>query len=179
MRLHGTPSGIDNTVINYARPVYFVRKQPIEFLTVHQQFDLLVADSGIAAATGPMVSGVKQRLDEHPDQYEQSFNQIAELVNEARHQLESGSAAKLGPLLTANHRLLQNLGVSIPELDRLVDAALNAGAFGAKLTGGGGGGNMIALVDETHVAPVTTAVLANGAHKTWLATVPRHEEFAS
>jgi len=178
-RLHGTPSGVDNTVICYARPVYFVRNQPIEFLKVHQQFDLLVADCGIAAATGPMVSEVSQRHGEHPDQFDQYFNQIAELVNEARHQLESGSYANLGPLLTANHQLLQSLGVSIPELDRLVEAALNAGAFGAKLTGGGGGGNMIALVDEAHVAAVTTALLANGAHKTWLATVPRHEESAS
>ncbi|HWR66364.1 MAG TPA: mevalonate kinase [Bellilinea sp.] len=179
VRLHGTPSGIDNTVISYARPVYFVRKHPIEFLKVHQQFDLLVADCGIAAATGPMVSGVSQRHGEHTEQYEQYFNQIADLVNEARIQLESGSAAKLGPLLIANHQLLRSLGVSVPELDRLVDAALKAGAFGAKLTGGGGGGNMIALVDEAHVAPVTTALLANGAHKTWLATVPRHEESAS
>lgn len=178
-RLHGTPSGVDNTVICYGRPVYFVRKHRIEFLKVNQQFDLLVADCGISAATGPMVSGVKQRHEEHPEQYEQYFNQITELVNEARLQLESGSTAKIGRLLTANHRLLQNLGVSTAELDRLVDAALNAGAFGAKLTGGGGGGNMIALVDEAHVAPVTTALLANGAHKTWLATVPRHEESAS
>lgn len=178
-RLHGTPSGVDNTVISYARPVFFVRKHPIEFLQVHQQFDLLVADCGITAATGPMVSGVKQRHGEHTEQFEHYFNQIAELVKEARLQLESGYAAKLGPLLTANHLLLQSLGVSIPELDRLVDAALKAGAFGAKLTGGGGGGNMIALVDEAHVAPVTTALLANGAHKTWLATVPRHEESAS
>lgn len=179
MRLHGTPSGVDNSVISYARPVYFVRKHPIEFLKVHQQFDLLVGDCGIASATSPMVSGVAQRHRDHPEQYEQYFDQVAELVNEARLQLESGPAAKLGPLLTANHRILQNLDVSIPVLDRLVEAALNAGAFGAKLTGGGGGGNMIALVDEAHVAPVTTALLANGAHKTWLATVPRHEESAS
>jgi mevalonate kinase len=135
MRLHGTPSGVDNTVISYARPVYFVRKQPIEFLKVHQQFDLLVADCGITAATGPMVTGVKQHHEEHPEQFEQYFDQIADLVNEARIQLESGSAAKLGPLLTANHQLLQSLGVSVPELDRMVDAALKAGAFGAKLTG--------------------------------------------
>jgi len=178
-QLHGTPSGVDNTVISYDRPVYFIRKQPIEFLQVHQKFDLLVADSGIAAATGPMVTGVRQRREENTEQYDQSFTQIATLVNDARAQLESGSAANLGPLLTANHRLLQSIGVSIPELDTLVEASLNAGAFGAKLTGGGGGGNVIALVDEAHVAPVTTALLANGAHKTWLATVPRHEESAS
>jgi len=177
-RLHGTPSGVDNTVISYARPVYFVRKQPIEFLKVHQQFELLVADCGIAAATGPMVSGVHQRHGEQPDQYEHYFDQITQLVKDARLLLESDPSAELGPLLTANHRLLQSLGVSIPELDRLVDASIKAGAFGAKLTGGGGGGNMIALVDEAHVAPVTTALLANGAHKTWLATIPRHEESA-
>ncbi len=60
-RLHGTPSGVDNSVISYARPVYFIRKQAIEFLQVHPTFNLLVADSGIAAATGPMVAGVHQR----------------------------------------------------------------------------------------------------------------------
>jgi mevalonate kinase len=175
-RLHGTPSGVDNSVICYARPVYFVRKQPIEFLQVRPTFNLLVADSGIAAATGPMVSGVHQRSQAQPELYAQYFTQIADLVIEAKKQLESGSAPKLGPLLTANHRVLQKIGVSTPELDRLVDSALGAGALGAKLTGGGGGGNIIALVEDSHVAAVNTALLANGAHKTWLATIPRHEE---
>ncbi len=175
-RLHGTPSGVDNTVISYGRPVYFMRSQPIEFLKVREPMDLLVADCGVAAATGPMVAGVLQRYQASPETYENYFDQIAGLVKLARTYVENGPAANLGPLMTENHRLLQKIEVSAPELDRLVEAALDADALGAKLTGGGGGGNIIALVANNRIENVTAALLAAGAHRTWLANLPRYEE---
>ncbi|MHB8855610.1 MAG: mevalonate kinase [Bellilinea sp.] len=175
-QLHGTPSGVDNTVISFGRPVYFVRNQPIEFLMIREPLNLLVADSGIAAATGPMVAGVLQRFQAAPETYGAYFDQIAGLVKQARMNLESGIGENLGPLMTENHSLLQKIGVSTPELDRLVEAAVDAGALGAKLTGGGGGGNIIALVVNNQIEKVTMALLAAGAHRTWLLNLPRYEE---
>ncbi|MHB0966825.1 MAG: mevalonate kinase [Bellilinea sp.] len=178
-QLHGTPSGVDNTVISFNRPVYFVRSQPIEFLKIREPLDLLVADSGIAAATGPMVAGVSQRFKADPDTYGAYFDQIANLVRQAHMDLESGAGNDLGPLMTQNHRLLQKIAVSTPELDRLVETALAAGALGAKLTGGGGGGNIIALAANHQIEKVVTALLAAGARRTWLLNLPRHEEAVS
>jgi len=167
-RLHGNPSGVDNSVITYGQPVFFIRKHPIQFIHLRQSLELLVADSGVSAATGPMVAGVNQRYQSSPDEYNDYFDQITVLVNQGRTILEGQTSFGLGPLLTENHRLLQKIGVSTPELDRLVEAALQNGAVGAKLTGGGGGGNMIALVENGKVEKVTAALLSAGAHKTWL-----------
>jgi len=167
-RLHGNPSGVDNSVITYGQPVFFIRKHPIQFIHLRQSLELLVADSGVSAATGPMVAGVNQRYQSSPDEYNDYFDQITVLVNQGRTILEGQTSFGLGPLLTENHRLLQKIGVSTPELDRLVEAALQNGAAGAKLTGGGGGGNMIALVENGKVEKVTAALLSAGAHKTWL-----------
>lgn len=177
-QLHFTPSGVDNTVITYARPVYFIRNQPLEFLHVREPFDLIIADSGIAAATGPMVSGVRERFNADPARYNASFDKISSIVLKARDCIEHGSAVDLGPLMVENHALLGEIGVSTPELDALVGAALTGGAQGAKLTGGGGGGNIIALVPEDQVENVQSALLAAGAQQTWTAKVlPAQEPF--
>jgi len=81
----------------------------------------------------------------------------------ARGVLEQGDPFDRGPLLIANHAFLHQLGVSCPELDRLVTAALAAGALGAKLSGGGRGGNMIALVEPELAEDVSAALRAAGA----------------
>ncbi|MHB0923099.1 MAG: mevalonate kinase [Bellilinea sp.] len=177
-QLHFTPSGVDNTVITYARPVYFVRSQPLEFLHVLQPFDLIIADSGISAATGPMVSGVRERFNADPARYNALFDKISSIVLLARDCIEHGSAVDLGPLLIENHALLKGIGVSTPELDILVEAAMTAGALGAKLTGGGGGGNIIALAPEDRIENIQNALLAAGAHQVWTAKVlPPQEPF--
>lgn len=173
-RIHGNPSGVDNSVITYNQPVYFIRGQEPGFITVREPVQLLVTDSGTAAATGPMVEGVKQRHQASPHEYDAWFDRIGALVDKARDLLEIGLPDALGPLLTENHFLLQKIGVSTPELDRLVEAALGAGALGAKLTGGGGGGNMIAQVTEGTHDSVKAALLVAGARMTWLTVVAPH-----
>lgn len=170
-RLHGTPSGVDNTVITYGKPVYFVRSQPLEFLNVRRPFDLVVANSGVPAATGPMVAGVRERHEVNPVRYDALFDQIGRVVAAARTILESGSPSDLGPLMLENHAYLKEIGVSTPELETLVKAAISAGAIGAKLTGSGGGGNIIALAPEGKTDAIQSALMAAGAHQTWTATV--------
>ncbi len=160
---HGTPSGIDNTVVAYAHPIFFKRSQPFELLPIASPFTLVIANSGPARPTGEVVADVRAAWQKDPARLDALFDQIAEIANQARIELETGNIPALGSLMTRNHALLQQLTVSSPVLDRLVDAAIHAGAFGAKLSGGGRGGNMLALVAPEQAQPVADALTQAGA----------------
>jgi mevalonate kinase len=168
---HGTPSGIDNTVVAYAQPVFFQRGRPIENLFPAQPFTLLIADSGLQSTTAAVVGDVRLGWQSDPERYEALFDAVAKIVLEARHAIEHGPVEPLGDLMNENHKLLQVMGVSCPELDRLVDTAVTAGAAGAKLSGGGRGGNMIALVTTDSAQQVEQALRTAGAVRTILTTV--------
>jgi len=143
---HGTPSGVDNTVIAFGKPVYFVRGRTLEIFWVKTPFLLAIADTGIASETKDVVADVRRRYEANLGQYEFLFDEIAEIAYQGRGAIETGDLPRLGELMTRNHALLQAMGVSCPELDRLAQAALDGGALGAKLSGAGRGGNLIALV---------------------------------
>ncbi len=160
---HGTPSGIDNTVIVYERPVYFVRGQPIETLSIGAPFTLLIGDTGKSASTRDAVAGVRALFDTDPAAIQPVLDEIGRLVAQARAAIERGDLAQVGGLMGRNHALLRLLTVSSPELDALVEAAETAGALGAKLSGGGRGGNMIALVTPETRDAVRDALHAAGA----------------
>ncbi len=163
---HGTPSGIDNTVITYARPLYFVKGQPFELLRVAEPFTLVIADSGVPSPTGKAVAGVRERWQAEPERYESLFDEIASIAMAARQVIEGGTPEKLGLLMDQNQDRLQEIGVSCVELDRLVEAARKAGAWGAKLSGGGQGGNMLALVLPQRAEAVAAALTQAGAVRT-------------
>lgn len=160
---HGTPSGVDNTVIAYEQPVYFVRGQPIERLAIRGRFHLIIADTGVPSLTRLAVGNVRRAWEADPATYERLFDEIGAIVQAARAALETGDADRLGPLLNANQERLRQIGVSSPELERLIAAAMDAGASGAKLCGGGRGGNMIALVSPATQAAVAEALQVAGA----------------
>jgi mevalonate kinase len=145
---HGTPSGIDNTVVAFEKPIYFVKDVGWEVFWVKTPFLLAIADTGIVSSTKEVVGDLRRRYEAEPARYDPIFRQIGEIVTAARSAIEQGQAEDLGQLMDANHALLQDLGVSSPELDCLVVSAREGGALGAKLSGGGWGGNMIALVTE-------------------------------
>ncbi len=165
-RHHGTPSGIDNTVVTYARPVYFVRGQPHELLHIARPFTLVIADTGVKSTTREVVSGVRQRWQADATAYEQRFAAIGQIVQQARRIIEERDPHGLGPLMDENHRLLQDMGVSCPELDALTCAARQAGALGAKLSGAGGGGNLIALAADEQAQQIAAALQQAGATRT-------------
>jgi mevalonate kinase len=103
--------------------------------------------------------------------WERVFDQVGGIVKQARDAIESGKWEMLGDLMNQNHRLLQEMAVSSPELDRLVESARTAGALGAKLSGGGRGGNMIALVRPENAENVTSALRKADAKNTILTQV--------
>lgn len=160
---HGTPSGVDNTVVTYEQPVFFRRGQPIETFRVGQPFWLAIADSGLPSVTRETVADVRAAWQQDPPAYEDLFDRIGALVVAARGAIEQGDPALLGNGMNRNHGLLQEMGVSSPALDALVIAALDAGAYGSKLSGGGRGGNVIALIDLAHKEDVREALDAAGA----------------
>lgn len=168
---HGTPSGIDNTVITYARPVYFVRGQPIQALRLPRPFSLVIGDTGIASPTAITVGDVRRAWQADQASYEALFDQAGKIAQAARTAIEAGEAEALGPLMDENQVLLERMGVSSPELEQLIQAARGAGALGAKLSGGGRGGNMIALVADERAAQVARALQGHGAARTITTTI--------
>jgi len=170
---HGTPSGIDNTVIAYERPVYFVRTAPSgpELISVGAPFGLLIADTGLPSPTKPLVAQVRRGWQRERERYGAFFRRIGNVAREARHRIEAGEVDALGPLMNENQALLVSLGVSSSTLDRLVDAARQAGAMGAKLSGAGQGGTMLALVEAGSIEEVDGALRKAGAVCTIQTTV--------
>lgn len=177
---HGTPSGIDNTVIVYEQALYFIKDRPVERLTIGGRLDFMIADTGISASTKIAVGDVRRLVDADPNAVNPVLERIGEIVVRGRDAIERGDRTTLGALMNANQAELQHLTVSSPELDHLIDAALAAGAAGAKLSGGGRGGNMIALVREETAQAVTAALTRAGAvrvfstslHPTTIMSVP-------
>ena len=163
---HGTPSGIDNSVITYNMPVYFIKGQPIETFKTGKPFTIVIADTGIPALTKESVGDVRRLWLKDTNRFEYIFNEISQISLIARRSIESGRPELLGELMDHNHELLQEMTVSSPELDALVSAAKDAGALGAKLSGGGRGGNMIALVDQLKAESVASALISAGAKRT-------------
>jgi mevalonate kinase len=163
---HGTPSGIDNTVVTYAKPVYFIKGQPIEVFKVGRPFTILIADTGVSAPTRESVGDVRRLWMNDKSRWETVFDKVGEISFTARRAIEAGKPELLGELMNENHELLQKLTVSSPELDRLVEAARNAGALGAKLSGGGRGGNMIALIEPEKAERISRSLKATGAKNT-------------
>lgn len=161
---HGTPSGIDNTVIAYEQPVWFIRHQPPEPLPAAGKLPLVIGDTGYSTPTKVPVGDVRAAWQQDPPALEAVFDAIAACVRTAREALAAGDLPGLGVAMNANHALLQSLDVSSDGLDALCATARAAGALGAKMSGGGRGGNMIALArDAAHATALAEALRAAGA----------------
>ena len=160
---HGTPSGIDNSVIAFERPVYFIKDAgPCPF-EVGRPFSLIVADTGVSSATREVVGDVRRARLADPERYDGLFAEMGTLARAAREAMVDGALEAIGPLMTRNQDLLEDIRVSSPEIEKLVGAARDAGALGAKLSGAGRGGNVIALVSPSERQRVATALSAAGA----------------
>lgn len=168
---HGTPSGIDNTVVSYARPVYFIKGQTLETFSAGAPFTIVIGDTGIPAPTRKSVGDVRRLWEADKSKWEAIFDEVGLLANRAREAIEGGRIEALGSLMNHNHSLLQEMTVSSAELDRLVTVANDAGALGAKLSGGGRGGNMIALVPPEMAEGVASSLKAAGARNTIITRV--------
>jgi len=146
----GTPSGIDNTAATFGGLLWFKKNMSggantIEKLGIREPVEIVIGSTGVVANTKSMVEGVAERKRSHPAKYDSLFEQAEAIALIGRKALQDYDLKKVGELMNDNHRLLQEIGVSHEELDHLVGVARKQGALGAKLTGGGGGGCIVAL----------------------------------
>ncbi len=146
--VHGNPSGIDNTVVAYESPVYFIKgNEPMTFDS-GRTFHLVIGDTGIESSTKETVGNVRAMWKKEPNLMNGYFNEIENITKGGKMAIEEGNVEMVGELMNDNHELLNKIGVGHPELEKLVELSLKSGAIGAKLTGGGGGGNMVALANN-------------------------------
>ena len=160
---HGTPSGLDNTVACYGRPLVFrAGESPlIEPLELAEPLPVVIGMTGYEGSTAKTVGRVRRAWKQEPTLYERLFDQIDDLVLRGVAAIRDNDPAALGALMNVCQGMLNALQVSTPELEQLVDIARQSGALGAKLTGGGGGGSIVALC-ESDTGPVVEAIQAAG-----------------
>jgi mevalonate kinase len=166
----GTPSGIDNTAATYGGLIWFKRNlsegpNTIEKLSMWEPVEIIIGNTGIVADTKEMVAGVVARKKKNPGEYNLLFKQAEDLAFATREALEEFDLRKVGKSMNENHRLLQEIEVSCKELDYLVNLAREQGAFGAKLTGGGGGGCMVALTPGKELQEAVAAAMEKEGFK--------------
>ncbi|MGH8494908.1 MAG: mevalonate kinase family protein, partial [Gammaproteobacteria bacterium] len=144
------PSGIDNAVATYGRFLRYRAGEPPEIRLIQPAHSLriVIGMSGVESLTAKMVARVRAARERHPTLYERIFDEIDALALEGTEAIESGDLPRLGELMNVCQGLLNSLQVSSWEIEELVQIARDHGAFGAKVTGGGGGGSMIALCPD-------------------------------
>ena len=160
---HGTPSGIDNTVVAYERPIVFRKGKGIQHIDFSHPIHLVIANSGSTTPTKVTVGDVRRLYENHTDSIKETFTQIERCATLGLEALIQGDLEKAGKNMTENHQLLRALTVSNERLDQLVETATSFGAYGAKLSGGGRGGIVIALAEAEHVPFLKHILLNAGA----------------
>jgi len=165
---HGDPSGIDALTITSDAPIWFERNQPIDKISLKEDFHFIVADSGRNADTKSSVASVTNLLKKAPRKVQRKIDRIGQLTYDAKFALEKASKHFLGQMLNEAQKELEALGVSDTALNRLIHFARQEGALGAKLTGGGNGGCIIALAqNEVHSKQLAEKLLQFGAQAVW------------
>lgn len=164
---HGNPSGIDTSVVTYEQPIYFIKEKVIQPLTITTPLTLVVADTGEVGSTKEAVSKVAQQLP----QKQHLINQMGLLATTSLEYPQN-----VGNAMNSIHTCLQELQLSTPVIDCLVTAAQQIG-LGAKLTGSGLGGCVIALAKNTlNAKQIQQEWTTLGAKQTWTYTLEEQHD---
>jgi mevalonate kinase len=162
--MHGTPSGVDPAIATFGGTLLFQIDTGFKPLDVKADIPLVIGNTGVERSTRSQVAKVRGLRDRYPQIVEPMMRAAREIVLRAIEALKEGDLETLGELMNINHALLYGLGVSDESLEWLINAARKAGALGAKLTGAGGGGCMIALANRDRVENVLEAVQRAGGN---------------
>jgi mevalonate kinase len=159
---HGAPSGIDNAAAALGGLIRFERGHGVSRLSGPIPLHLVVAHSGERSETKDMVAHVTRELDRQPQRTRRRFDEVSALVGQAESAIRRGDTRALGRHLDRNHLVLSALGLSTPKVEALREQAKLAGALGAKVTGAGGGGCIVALAgDAAHATEIARALGAD------------------
>lgn len=142
--IHGTPSGIDNTVCTYGNAIFF-QQGDFEFIDIKDDIPLLVTYTNVEHNTKEAIGRIRDLKTKNPNKTEKLFKKIEELTNQAKEELEKGNIRRLGELMNKNQNYLTKLQISNKEINEVVRTANDNGAFGSKLTGAGLGGCVISI----------------------------------
>src|SRR5918994_2571096 len=146
--IHSNSSGVDCYVSTFGGIVNFEPDKGFSSIRPKKKFTLLVGTSGIKHSTGKVVSQVRQFRQKNSTVFKELSSKAQVICKRAISSMNEGDESELGNLLTENHKLLALLGVSHPNIEKLIEISLDNGALGAKLTGAGKGGAVIALIPE-------------------------------
>jgi len=172
---HGTPSGIDNSCSTFGGFIWFKKdlasgKSMIKPMDSKISLSIVIGNTGITSNTTKVVEDVKKEKEKDPEKFKRIFENYMRIVEDAKAALEKKDLNTIGQLMNKNHTLLKEISVSCPELEELVAIALKSGALGAKLTGTGRGGLMIALVTNETKDKVASAIEQAG-YKSEITTI--------
>ncbi len=163
---HGTPSGVDNTASTYGGLIrYWIKdgEKHFEQINVKKPLHIVLGNSGITANTALLDDYIDEMKAADPALFKSRMEAITAQVNEMQPALETGDLAKVGAIMTANHKILIEMGLSHEILIKLCNMAIEMGALGAKVTGGGRGGYMNALTSSKEMqASIAAAMEAEG-----------------
>lgn len=165
---HINPSGLDAKTIAFGKAMFYQKDSGESVIPLKMDAVIVLADTGIKGLTKEAVSEVRLLWENNPNIINPIMDRLGELTNEVKAYLENNEVIRLGLAMTEAHQLLRSIHVSDEKLELLVEVAMQSGALGAKLTGGGKGGCMIALAKNTEQAIlIADSLKANGAIDTW------------
>jgi mevalonate kinase len=160
--IHNNSSGADCYISTFGGLIYYIKNTGFNKIYCRKDLSLLIGNTGIRHSTGALVSSVKKFKDENSSLFNNLSRRAENICRDAFTAITKGDERKLGELMRENHTLLQQLGVSHDKIDYLVNVCVENGALGAKLTGAGGGGIMIALVPQEEKLKLISIIEKNG-----------------
>jgi mevalonate kinase len=171
---HGTPSGVDNTASTYGGLLLYHIKNGVktwERINLKQPVEVVLGNSGVTADTSKLDAHTEAQRKKNPDLYAKRLQMITDQAFEMKKALEDYDLAAVGKLMTANHEILIEMDLSHDILIHLCNMALDMGALGAKVTGGGRGGYMNALTPGKELQDKIASAMEKEGYKVIRTTV--------
>jgi mevalonate kinase len=171
---HGIASGVDNTASTYGGLILFYLKngqQHFEKIKTPKSFEIVLANSGITANTAALDEFIERQKKDNPELFRTRLKTIVSQGSDMKPALEAGDLEKVGKIMTENHKLLIDMDMSHETLDYLCKLALEKGALGAKVTGGGRGGYMVALTPGKKLQEKVASAFDKEGYKLIRATI--------
>jgi mevalonate kinase len=159
--VHGTPSGIDNTICTHGNAIYF-KDGKFDFIEIPPKVMFLITYTNIEHDTKEAINRIKKLRDTNPKQTQNYLKEIGHITNKARVALNNKNFPMIGKLMNLNQHYLSKLQISNEVIDNIRDISLKNGAFGSKLTGAGLGGCVITLGDEASLITIASVLKKEG-----------------